>query len=231
MSDGTPHIGTLREGPLHAALKRYLAEPGDRFEQPVGDYVADIVRGERLIEIQTGGFSNLKGKLAALLPRYAVQIVLPIAERRWIARYTAAGDVVGRRRSPKRGRLVDAFDEVVFIADWLSDPHLSVQVLMVDAEERWVNDGRGSWRRRGWSRAGQRLLAVNGGHEFGVAADWLALLPHDLPVPFSNRELADGLRCRMRLAQRMSWTLTEAGVLGRAGKQGNAHLFAPQAGA
>ena len=50
-----PWIGTLRERPLHASLKRWYAEPGDRAEVAVDGYVIDLVRGDLLIEVQTRG--------------------------------------------------------------------------------------------------------------------------------------------------------------------------------
>ena len=37
-------IGTLRERPLHASLKRWYARPGDRTEAAVDGYVVDLVR-------------------------------------------------------------------------------------------------------------------------------------------------------------------------------------------
>ena len=54
-----PHIGTLNEGSLHAALKQVYAEPGDTFEVPLDRFVIDISRDELLIEIQTGSFAAM----------------------------------------------------------------------------------------------------------------------------------------------------------------------------
>ena len=69
-SEATEHqIGTLNEKSLHAALKEWYALPGDRFEVAVDGFVADIVRGEQLIEIQTRSFPAMKRKLRRLLPR------------------------------------------------------------------------------------------------------------------------------------------------------------------
>src|SRR5262245_29727482 len=73
-------IGTLREGPLHRALKELLAAPGDAFEVRVDGYVIDLVRADgELVEVQTGGFSALRTKLDALLDRHPIRIVQPIA--------------------------------------------------------------------------------------------------------------------------------------------------------
>ena len=52
-----PAIGTLNEGVLHAQLKNWYQRPGDRIEQVVGGFVVDLVRGDLLVEIQTGGFA------------------------------------------------------------------------------------------------------------------------------------------------------------------------------
>ena len=61
---GAPGIGTLRERPLHASLKRWYAEPGDRTEVAVDGYVIDLVRGDLLIEVQTRGLSSARHKVA-----------------------------------------------------------------------------------------------------------------------------------------------------------------------
>src|SRR5262245_44472884 len=68
-------IGVLREGPLHRALKAWLAGPGDRFEVHVDGFVIDLVRADgELVEIQTGGFSPLRTKLDTLLDHHRIRI-------------------------------------------------------------------------------------------------------------------------------------------------------------
>jgi hypothetical protein len=117
-STGTA-IGTLRERPLHAALKRWYARPGDRIEAAVDGYVVDLVRGDLLIEIQTRGFATLRAKLTDLLERgHRVRVVHPIAVDRWLIRIDGGGSVLTRRRSPRHGALVDIASELV------SFPHL-----------------------------------------------------------------------------------------------------------
>ena len=223
-----PHIGTLAEKSLHAALKEWLARPGDRQEVRVDGFVIDIVRGEALIEIQTRHFGAMKQKLQTLLPHHPIHLVHPIAREKWIVRQTADGRFLGRRKSPKKGRLLDVFAEMVRIPHLLPHPNLTVMVLLTQQEEIWRDDGRGSWRRRRWSVHDHRLLDVVAQHTFNAPADWLALLPDDLPHPFSNRDLEMAVPCRLSLAQKITYTLRHADLLAPAGKLGNAWLFARQ---
>jgi hypothetical protein len=73
----------MREGPLHAAVKALLAEPGDRLEVPVGRFVIDLLRADgELVEVQTRGFSALGKKLDALLDEHRMRIVHPVAAER-----------------------------------------------------------------------------------------------------------------------------------------------------
>ena len=72
-------IGTLNEGPIHAALKASYAEPGDVLEASVDGYVVDILRGDLIVEIQTAGFSAIARKLRDLVARHRVRLVHPVA--------------------------------------------------------------------------------------------------------------------------------------------------------
>ena len=71
-------INTYNEGALHAALKRRYALDGSQIEQKIGRYVVDVVHEDRLIEIQTRGFSALKRKLPELLREHEVTLVYPL---------------------------------------------------------------------------------------------------------------------------------------------------------
>ncbi len=218
-------IGTLTETSLHAGIKAWLRQPGDQFEVSLDGYVIDVVRGRQLIEIQTGNFGAIKRKLAALLAQHPVQVVYPVAAAKWIVRQTAVGRPIRRRKSPKKGQALDLFAELVRIPHLLDHPRLTITALLTHQEEIWRDDGRGSWRRRRWSIVDRRLLSVASAHTFTAVADYLQLLPPDLPQPFTNRDLADAASIRLRLAQRVTYTLRHAGALSAAGKRQNAHLF------
>lgn len=218
-------IGELRETSLHAALKALIARPGDLIETRVEGYIVDIVRGSQLIEIQTGRFSGLKPKLAALLPRYQVRLVYPIAQSRWVVRAAADGAALRRRKSPVHGAVEHVFRELVSIPALALHPCFSLEVLLIEEEQIWRDDGRGSWRRQRWSIADRRLLRVIDQLPLETAADYQALLPPALPALFTTAELAEALGQPRRLAGQMVYCLREMGLLTAHGKRGRAVLY------
>ncbi len=224
-SADSPKIGVLSEKSLHAGLKAWYAQPNDQFERKVEGFVIDIVRGDLLIEIQTRNFSALKRKLARLLKHHPVHLLHPIAQEKWIVRQTAGGEFIKRRKSPKRGRVVDIFNELVYIPHLLTRPNFTIEVLLIRQEDILRDDGRGSWRRKRWSIYDHRLLDVVEPTKFESLADFCALLPPTLPQPFTNLDLATALKCRPPLAQKMTYSLRKMGGLTVVAKQGNALLY------
>jgi hypothetical protein len=227
-SISTTGIGLLRETSLHAALKIWYAKEGDYLEVPVDGYVIDIVREGLLIEIQTRSFSSLKSKLLQLTQAYPVRLVYPIAKEKWVVRVSLDGQtVLARRRSPKHGRLEHLFKELVRFPALIKEPNFSIEVLLTQEEEIWQDDGKGSWRRKGWSIADRRLLGVLDRVVFTLPDDFLALLPSGLPTPFTSLDLAQIHPLPRPLAQKMVYCLREMGVLQAVGKQAQARLYTP----
>jgi hypothetical protein len=220
-------IGVLREGPLHAAVKAMLAQPGDRVEVPVGRFVIDVVRADgELVEVQTGGFAALGPKLDALLDDHRVRLVHPVAAERRIVRVDAQGEITSSRRSPKRGVALDVFDKLVSFPSLLTHPNLTIEVLLLREDHVRAAAPPPTWRRRRGPDPGERrLVDVLGRLELNGPDDVLGLLP-DLPhEAFSTRELASLLGCRLLLAQRIVYCLRMIGVVDAAGRRGRAPLY------
>ncbi len=224
-------IGTLNEQPLHAALKAWYTRPGDQIEVPLSGYVIDIVRQGHddatplLIEIQTANFTAIKRKLARLVTDYRVRLVHPIPHEKWIVRQDANGAILGRRRSPRRGAVMDVFGELVRIPHLLPHPNFSLEVLLIREDEIRRYDGRRGWRRKGWVIHERCLIDVIEQHTFVTPAEWGALLPDDLPDPFTTADLARSIQRPRRLAQQVAYTLRAIDAIQAAGKRGNAILY------
>lgn len=220
-------IGTLNEKPLHAALKAWYAQPGDQFEVSVDGFVIDIVRGDLLIEIQTGNFSSIKRKVKALVDNHPVRLVYPIARVKWIVRLArdGSGDVLGRRKSPKRGAVEHLFGELVRLPRLLANPNFALEVLFTQEEEIRCYDGKRAWRRRGWVVQERRLLDVVDRRLFETPDDLAALVPSHLTEPWTTADLAAATGQPRWLARKMAYCLRKMGVVEVVGKQGNAVLY------
>jgi hypothetical protein len=221
-----PHIGTLREKPLHASLKQWCAEEGDRFEVKVDRYVIDIVRGHQLIEIQTRGFSSMKKKLHRLLDEgHQVLVVYPIPVTKRIVRLDENGEILGKRKSPKRGSALDVFAELVSFPDLVSHPGLQMRLVLVEEDEYRKKEENKAWRRRGWVVQERRLVEVLDAIDIGSPADLMALLPDDLPAVFTTADLATAAGCQRRLAQQAAYCLRMMGAAEIVGAEGRAHEY------
>lgn len=220
------NFSTFNEKPLHAALKQWYAGPDDQFEQPVGRYVIDIVQPQQLVEIQTRSFSSMRSKLTELVENYPVRLVHPIAVEKWIVKL--ADDQVAvqsRRKSPKRGSIIDLFAELVSFPTLLNHPNFSLEVLLIREEEVRRHEAGKAWRRGGWVTHERRLLGVVEQRVFACAADLVELLPKDLAESFTSTDLAASQLCQKRLAQQMIYCLHKMGGIGEAGKRGRSKLY------
>lgn len=216
----------LVESSLHDSIKEWYFEPGDKLESSIDRYVIDIVRGDVLIEIQTNNFSTIKQKLEDLLKSHKVTLVYPIHCMKWIVKLEKSNlKIISRRKSPKKGRVEDIFYELVYITDLLSEENFSLEAILVHSEEVLVNDGKGSWRRRGWSIHDRKLLKVIDKKGFNSPKNLRELLPIDLPPKFTTLDLAKSLHIRKSLARKMVYCLRKIDVISVIGKKGRMLLY------
>lgn len=192
----------------------------------VDNYVVDILRGELVIEIQTGNFTNIRDKLIVLLSNRKLRLVYPIPVEKWIVRVGEdCTTPISRRKSPKRGRIEDLFGELVRFPQLVKSDNFSLEVLMIQEEDIWCNDAKGSWRRKHWSISDRRLLSVVGKVIFESPADYQNLIPKDLTEVFTRRQLSVRLDIAPGLTGKMVYCLEKIGVLRRVGKLGKAYLY------
>lgn len=216
------HIGELNERSLHRALKARYAVPGSATEQAVDGFVADVLVGDRIVEIHTGVFWNLKKKLPRLLERFRVTLVHPIARDRYIVKLAGDDVPTTRRRSPRHDSVFFAFNALASIPALLEHPNLTLDIVMVVAEDIRV-PARG--RRRGWITADRRLVKVLETIHVSGMADLFAPLDASLPARFTTRQLAVVMDSSRRLAQQAAFCFRHAGVTELCGKEGNALVY------
>jgi hypothetical protein len=192
----------------------------------VSGYIVDIIQNDTIIEIQTGNFSKIRKKLAKLLEHYKVKLVYPIACEKELVVYDSRREkILYRRRSPKRGKLIDVVDEIIYIPKLIAQKTFSLEAVLIKEEEIRAADGEGSWRRRGVSVVDRKLVKIVDRIEFLHVRDYLKLLPDHLPSSFTNKDIADVMCIPMRKAQKLTYSLRQMGLLRVIGKKGNTQVF------
>ncbi len=188
----------------------------------------DAVVDGRLIEIQHGSLAAIRTKITRLLKKHDVLVVKPIVTSKLLVkRAKANGPVIERRLSPKRGKLLDLFDELIYFTQVFPHPRLTIEVILVEIEEwRWPGHGRRRrWRKDDHTIEDQKLIAVRETVRFCHATDLLSFLPSELPRPFHSGHLAIALAVPRWCAQRMVYVMRNCGAIAECGKQGNTRLY------
>ena len=218
-------INIKNEKSLHSSIKQWYVIPGDRFEVKVDKYVIDLVREDSLIEIQTKNFSAIGNKLRNLVKYNKVMLVHPIAIEKYIVTTDETDVVISRRKSPKKGKLMDLFDELIRIPDLMSEDNFMLEILMTKEEEIRCKDGKGSWRRKGISIKDRKLLEVTQKVTFKEEKDFLIFLPDELEEKFTNKLLAKALKVTIYKARKITYCLRKMNLIREVGKIKNELVF------
>lgn len=216
------------ETSLHQQLKRQYAASPDQVEVRIGNFRIDALDDGWLVEIQHGSLAAIRDKTAKLLDDdHQVRIVKPIVRsKRLVKRARKGGKVVDQRMSPKRGTLLDMFDELLYFRNVFPHARLRLETPLVDIEE-WRYPGHGRRRRRrdrDHVVEDQKLVEVCESHTFTSAADVLRLIPA-IDEPFDTQALAEALDIQRWVAQKIAYTCRHIGAMKEVGKRGNAKLY------
>lgn len=224
-----PGIGLYAEGGLHAALKSLYACPGARFEVRIGGRIVDVVTPDEFVEIQTRNLGAIRDKILSLACLGPVRVVLPVSAERYIERsggQAGFGEAVTRRKSPLKRDLYHAFDELIHAPALVASPNIAFDIVLVRVVER-RRTGTRLYRGRLKDEVLERKLeAVLGRHSFNAAADWLALLPRELPDSFGSLALGKALGLSPARARKILYTFLRCGLLAEQAAAGRQKLYA-----
>ncbi len=212
------------ESTLHRQLKAIYAAPADQIEAKVDRYRVDILADGRVVEIQQAGLGALRDKVRRLLKSHAVTVVKPIAAVKRIVTCSSQGQVVRRRRSPKRGSPLNLFDDLIHFATVFPHPQLTLEVALVEIEE-WRTPPKRRWSRRGYHVADRKLLQVNRRLALRNARDLLHLMPVKLPSRFDTKSLAERISIPRWRAQQIAYCLRHCGTVQTDGRKRNAWQY------
>jgi hypothetical protein len=219
-------IGTEKESCLHRSLKfRYSGEDGET-EVLTGTYVCDgRTNSGELIEVQTGSFSPLKEKAEDLCKKNKVRIVHPIIHQKYIELYETDGQLRHRKKSPRKGSIWDVFNSLVYAPELPLLKKLTIELAIVDVIEKRINDGTGSWRRKGVRIADRSVSAWRESVILKRLKDYCQFIPFKKKERFTVRDLTEKAGINMHLARKTLYVLAKMNIIKRVGKQGRALVY------
>jgi len=220
-------IGTLGEKGVHNTLKHYYEPDTACHEVTVGDFVADIVGENGIIEIQTASFSRMREKLTQFLEYAHVTVVWPcIVNKRIIRVDTATGEVVSTRKSNLHRGEYDLFGELYSIRGFVRDPRFSICIAMIEADEYRPAERKRGRKHRGANNGVERYpTALIDEITLSCAEDYLRFVPEGLPEVFTASDFAVSAKVSADIARMTLAVLIEAGAVERCGKTGRAFAY------
>lgn len=216
------------ETTLHRQLKTLYSQSPEQLEQKLGPYRIDVVDGKQLIEIQHSSLSSIRDKVEDLVEEFPLKVVKPLIVKKRIVRLSRkGGSVVSRRWSPKKGEILDIFDELIYLRRVFPNPNLVIDIPTVSIEE-WRYKGNGRRRRKradNYQLQDQLLLEVHQTRTISEPADLLQLLAPINKQRFDTAELARTQEIPRWRAQKIAYTLAHCGVIRKVDKKGNSFVY------
>lgn len=223
---GQGGIGTLGEKSVHAVLKRYFSEDTDCTEIKVGGYVADIVGKDGIIEIQTRSLWRLQEKLRAFLPVCRVTVVYPVEAVKYITLTDPeTGEVLSRRRSPKKMGLYDALAELYGIREFLSHENMKVCLAFIEVEELRLKTNAKRGRAKAKAKIDKIPAALKDEIYFDTPEDYARYIPQNAPDNITAESFAIAAGIKKDVASKCAGTLCASGALTPIGKSGRSNLY------
>jgi hypothetical protein len=219
-------IGTENESSLHRSLKAWYAGEKGETEVLAGGFICDVrAENGELIEIQTGSFFPLKEKVKALSKTARVRIVHPVAVHRSFDLYSAEGDLVRQGKTPGKKGIWDLFTALTYAPELPLLPNVTIEIALIDVLERRIDDGKGSWWRKGIRVADRTLAGWRESVVLSRPADYYRFVPFTKDENFTVKALAVKAGTNKVVARRCLYVLSKMGIVKREGKDGHAYLY------
>lgn len=179
-------FSTLNESDLHHSLKILYATTyeGDTEVSQDGHIYDIVTKNGNVIEIQTGNLSKLLPKIKDTIKNcHNIKIIYPLIITRRIYLSNEKGEKISYRRSPKKGNILNIFDELTGIYSILLDKHFSLEVVEVEITEERIRTTEPvqtqNKRRRfkkNWYKVNKKLDSILATHILNKKEDYIKLL-------------------------------------------------------
>ena len=221
-------IGTLGEKRLHKILKKFIEDNEENHEIKVGSYVADILSGNMITEIQTGSFRPLRDKITYYLENtpYDITVVQPLPYIKTVCTIDRdSGELLSRRRSPRKTKPRDVLRDWYYLADFLSNPRFTLRFLLLEEDEyRTTKKKTRRWGKN--SELYERIpTALLDEELYEYPADYEKFIPGDLPSEFTAAEYGRLAKLRGYAPYSALKILESVGLVEKGEKQGRSYIY------
>jgi hypothetical protein len=134
-------------------------------------------------------------------------------------------DVISRKKSPKKGDFFNIFTELIFITEIIKHKNFNLEILMTEEEEIRINDGKGSWRRKGVSIKDRNLIKVIDKKLFKNKIDYLFFIKDFIDIDFTTKDLIEKYKLSRSIANKTLYVLKKIELIKVVGKKGNLLIY------
>jgi hypothetical protein len=129
-------IGTLKEKDIHKSIKFLIDSDENNHEKKIGKFHVDVLNKNGIFEVQTRSFYKLKEKIVELSKDNYFTIVFPISRIKTIIVINSnSGELIRKRKSPKKGSIYDFLLELYTIRDLVDIENLRYRIIIIDSIE------------------------------------------------------------------------------------------------
>lgn len=192
-------IGTYSEKSLHYILKNLFEDNADYHEVAYKGYVADVMRGEQITEIQTATLYGMKDKLEAFLADKRVRIVFPLVKKKriiWTDPLTGESEV--GKRPVKGSTEYDLLAELLYISEYLRDPSLVITIVELEADDYRLLSKGGKNRKIGARKVDTVPTKLIDIKDMEFPRDFYPLVPKHLSELFTRDEFSKATKLKAR---------------------------------
>ena len=242
LDDDDGGIGTLAEKQMHAIIKKFICDDETKHEIKIQDshgyvgsenetkrrkFVADILDGNTIYEIQTGSFRPLADKIKWILDNTTYNIVLvhPIPEVLYISYINPDGSITPRKKSPAAKKISSLLCELYYLKDILPSDRVKIVGLMIEADS-YKKLQVSKNKRRVKTRKYELIPAsLRSAFIFATPEDYKMFLPDALPEEFTTAMFSKATKIRGIDAYSCAKVLSSLGLIEESGMIGRAKAY------
>ena len=242
LDDDEGGIGTLAEKQMHAVIKKFICADESKHEIKIQGshgyigsenetknrkFVADVLDGNTIYEIQTGSFRPLADKFKWILQNTTYNIVLihPIPEVLYVSYINPDGSISARKRSPASKKISSLLSELYYLREILPNDRLRIIGLMIEADSyKKIQISKN--KRRVKTRKYELIpVSLKSAYVFVKADDYKMFLPDSLPEIFTTATFGKATKIRGIDAYSCVKVLASIGLIEENGKIGRAVAY------